>query len=167
VAVSVTAIYPGTFDPITFGHIDIISRAASMFEHVDVLVAAETGKNTLFSLDERLELARQVVSDIENVRVQQLEGLLTDYARANDVRIVVRGLRMISDFDIEFQMALTNRKLLPELETVFLTPNEKYIYLSASIVRELARLQAPLQEFVPECVAEKLVQKFANQTPTK
>ena len=164
---SVTAIYPGTFDPITFGHIDIISRAASMFEHVDVLVAAETGKNTLFSLDERLELARQVVSDIENVRVQQLEGLLTDYARANDVRIVVRGLRMISDFDIEFQMALTNRKLLPELETVFLTPNEKYIYLSASIVRELARLQAPLQEFVPECVAEKLVQKFANQTPTK
>jgi pantetheine-phosphate adenylyltransferase len=163
---SVNAIYPGTFDPITFGHIDIIHRAASMFEHVDLLVAAVSGKDTLFNLEERLELAQIVAADIDNVQVKQLDGLLTDYARANDVRIVVRGLRMISDFDIEFQMALTNRKLLPELETVFLTPNEKYIYLSASVVRELAKLRAPMHEFVPEFVAEKLARKLSKQTPT-
>ncbi|MBL7033543.1 MAG: pantetheine-phosphate adenylyltransferase [Candidatus Delongbacteria bacterium] len=159
---SVKAIYPGTFDPITFGHIDIIKRAATLFGQVEILVAAYTSKDTLFSLEDRIALARQAVAEIDNVVVKELSGLLTEYARANQVQVVVRGLRMISDFDIEFQMALTNRKLYPCLETVFLTPNEKYIYLSASIVRELGKLHAQLDEFVPKFVAESLYRKFAR-----
>lgn len=157
---NVKAIYPGTFDPVTFGHIDIIKRAASLFSQVEILIAASTGKETLFNLEERVKLAQQAVENLDNVSVQVLGGLLVDYARANGIQVVVRGLRMISDFDIEFQMALTNRKLLPELETVFLAPNEKHIYLSASIVRELAELHASLDEFVPGFVAQSLQQKF-------
>ncbi len=162
---SVNAVYPGTFDPITFGHLDIIKRAVAIFDRLDILVAAVSGKDTLFTLAERVELAERAVEGLDGVRVLRLEGLLSEYAREKEVRVIVRGLRMVSDFDIEFQMALTNRKLYQPLETVFLTPNESFTYLSASIVRELAQLHARLDEFVPDFVAQRLYAKFKGHGP--
>lgn len=150
------AIYPGTFDPITNGHLDILERALKLFDRVVITVARNTSKQPLFSEAERLELVRKSVSHLEHVEIEYFDGLLTTYARKKEATAIVRGLRAVSDFEYEFQMALMNRKLEESLETVFLMPNEKYTYLNSSIIREIARFGGDVSEFVPIPVQEAL-----------
>ena len=158
------ALTPGTFDPITFGHIDVIKRAAQLQDEVIVAVAASVRKNPLFTLDERVEMAREALKDIPNVRVEPFSGLLVDFAKEMDANVVIKGLRAITDFEYEFQMNSLNHKLSPELETVYLMSPSRYMYLSSSIVRELAMLQSnDMADFVPDCVCRALKEKFANQ----
>ncbi len=154
------AIYPGTFDPITNGHLDIIERAVKMFDKVIVTIARNSSKNPLFSDKERVEMIREAVKPWNQVEVDSFEGLLVDYARKRKAGVVLRGLRAISDFEYEFQLALTNRKLNDELETVFLMPSEKYTYLNSTIVREIARLGGDVSDFVPPVVKKAFVKKF-------
>jgi len=155
------AIYPGSFDPITRGHVDVIHRAAELFSRVIVAVADNEAKQTLFSVEERMEIIRETMGDA--VEVRRIDGLLVDFARAEGVFVVIRGLRAVSDFEFEFQMALMNRSLEPRLETVFLTPKEDYTYLSSRIVKEVARLKGDVSAFVPPKVAERLVRKYATR----
>jgi pantetheine-phosphate adenylyltransferase len=156
------AIYAGTFDPLTLGHLDLIDRSAEIFGEVILAVAVDSGKNTLFSIEERVEMAGSVIAEmrLENVNVMPFEGLLIDYARKMDVRILVRGLRAYSDFEAEFQMALTNRKLAPEIETLFMMPKEIHSYVSSSTVREVAAFGGDTAEFVPASVHARLADKF-------
>ena len=156
----ITAIYPGTFDPVTNGHLDIIERASSLFDKVIITVAINSNKKPLFSEDERLDMIKNVTKKYKNVSVDFFDGLLVSYAKKKKASVIIRGLRAISDFDYEFQIALTNKKLVPEVNTIFLMPNEKYSFLNSSIVRELASYNANLKEFVPEYVFKKLKQKF-------
>ena len=156
------AVTPGTFDPITFGHLDVITRAAQLMDEVIVAVAASAGKNPLFTLDERTDLARQATSHLPNVRVEPFSGLLVDFARANEAQVLVKGLRAITDFEYEFQQAALNYELAHELETVFIMSPPQYMYLSSSIVRELARFGSPVDQFVPTHVAEALACKFSR-----
>ncbi len=156
------AIYPGTFDPITNGHLDIIERAVKMFDKVIVTIARNSSKNPLFSDKERVELIREAVKGWKQVEVDSFEGLLVDYARKRNATIVLRGLRAISDFEYEFQLALTNRKLNDAMETVFLMPSEKYTYLNSTIVREIARLGGDVNDFVPSGVKKAFEKKFKN-----
>ncbi|MCK5571749.1 MAG: pantetheine-phosphate adenylyltransferase [Bacteroidetes bacterium] len=153
------AVYPGTFDPITYGHIDVVKRAAELFSHVIVLVAHNTSKTPLFSDDERSAMIKQVFRNHRRIRVDGFDGLLVDYARKHNASVIIRGLRAVSDFEFEFQMALTNRKLSRALDTVFLVPDEKYTYLNSSIVREVARLGGDVSEFVPPTVRRRLLAK--------
>lgn len=157
-----TAVYPGTFDPVTFGHLDVIKRVASLYEKVYIAVAISEEKSPLFSVEERVEMLKNAVKEYDNVQVEKFDGLVVDYAKKNSARVVVRGLRMISDFEYEFQMALTNRKLAPSIETVFMMPNESYSYLSSKLIKEVARMGAKVTEFVPEEVEEKLKRKIAK-----
>ncbi|HAV22180.1 MAG: pantetheine-phosphate adenylyltransferase [Ignavibacteria bacterium GWA2_55_11] len=154
------AVYPGTFDPITNGHLDILDRAVKLFDKVVISVARNSSKSPLFTDDERLALLQKAVRQHANVEIDSFQGLLVDYARAKKATAIVRGLRVISDFEYEFQMALTNRRLHEEVETVFLMPNEKYTYLSSSIVREIARLGGDVSDFVPKVVLEALKKKL-------
>ena len=157
------AIYPGTFDPITNGHLDLLHRAADLFDEVIIAVADSTPKDTIFSLSERLALAEKVIASNKfevRVSVESFSGLLVDYARKKGVQTLVRGLRAISDFEYEYQMALMNRHLGPELETVFLMPDEKYVYLSSSLVRQIARLGGDLGAFLPKAVLTALEAKL-------
>lgn len=154
------AIYPGTFDPITFGHIDVIDRAIELFSQVIVLVAKNASKSPLFSIDERLGMIREVLRDKKGVSIDCFDGLLVEYARRHKAKVIVRGLRAMSDFEYEFQMALTNRKLAPSVDTVFLVPHEDYTYLTSSIVREVARLGGDVSDFVPTSVQRRLTQKL-------
>ncbi len=158
----VSAIYPGTFDPITNGHLDILQRAALLFESVHVVVAVNVRKNTLFSLDERLELIRDCTSQMSNVHVSSFEGLTVDCLRRFNAKVVIRGLRAVSDFEYEFQMALMNKKLDAHCETVYMMPSEQYTYLNSSIIRELAALGGSVAEFVPALVEKKLHQKLGK-----
>ena len=153
------AIYPGTFDPITYGHLDIIKRAVRLFDHVIVSVAENPGKNPLFSTEERVDMIREVC-DIENVSVGYFQGLLVDYAREQKAAAVIRGLRAVSDFEYEFQMALVNRKLSEELTTVFLMPHEQYTHLNSSIVREVAGFGGDVSPYVPPPIIKYLNNKF-------
>jgi len=153
------AIYPGSFDPVTNGHLDVIERARKLFDEVVVAVADNDEKQPLFSLKERLDLLRETVGRIENVRVAQFKGLLVDFAKAEHAGAVIRGLRAVSDFEFEFQMALMNRKLDAAVETIFLMPKEEYTYLSSRIVKEIARLGGDVSGFVPACVARALGRK--------
>lgn len=155
-----TAIYPGTFDPVTYGHLDVVSRASGLYNKVIVAVAYSQEKNPLFTAEERLEMLRKATEDIENVEVVAFEGLVVDLAKDNNAKVVLRGIRMISDFEYEFQMALTNRKLAPEIETVFMMPNESYSYLSSKLIKEVAGLGADVSDFVPVEVGAKLKEKF-------
>ncbi len=155
----IKVVYPGTFDPITKGHEDVVRRAAGLFGEVIVAVA-ESRKGTLFSLDERVAMAREVFADFANVRVEGFNDLLMSYVRAKDARVVLRGLRAVSDFEYEFQMAGMNRSLHPDVETVFLTPAEKYTFISASMVREIARFGGDVSKFVSPSVALKLKDKI-------
>jgi pantetheine-phosphate adenylyltransferase len=157
------AIYPGSFDPVTNGHLDVIQRAASLFDEVIVAVAYNDAKHPLFSADERVELLREITAGMPNVTIASFKGLLMNFALENGACAVVRGLRAISDFEFEFQMALMNRKLQPEIETVFLTPKEEYTYLSSRIVKEIGRLGGDVREFVPPLVAERLKGKFSQK----
>ncbi len=154
------AIYPGTFDPITNGHLDVIERAAAMFDRVIVVIAINSSKTPLFSKDERLEIATSALRHIENVEVELFSGLIIEHARKCGARAIIRGLRAVSDFEYEFQIALMNRKLEPSVTTIFLLPNEKYTYLNSSIIRELARYNQDVSEFVPAKAAEMLREKY-------
>ncbi len=154
------AIYPGTFDPITFGHMDVIERAVALFSQVIVLVAKNTTKSPLFTIDERLAMIREVLRGKKGVSVDCFDGLLVEYAQHHKAGVIVRGLRAVSDFEYEFQMALTNRKLAPAVDTVFLAPHEGYTYLNSSIVREVARLGGDVSDFVPASVQRRLTQKL-------
>ena len=157
-------IYPGSFDPITNGHLDVINRAATLFDEVVVAVAFNEQKQGLFTAEERLALLREVSGAMPNIRIAQFDGLLMDFARKEGATAVVRGLRAVSDFEFEFQMALMNRKLEPQIETIFLMPAEKYTYLSSRIVKEIARLGGDVSSFVPVSVAKALRDRFAALT---
>ena len=157
------AIYPGTFDPITYGHIDILERAIKLFDRVVISIARNSSKQPLFSDKERLDLIRQVTTKYPQVEVDSFDGLLVEYAQKKKATAVVRGLRAISDFEYEFQMALMNRALDGGLETVFLMPNEKYTYLNSSIVREIARLRGDVSGFVPPVVKKALEGKLRSK----
>jgi pantetheine-phosphate adenylyltransferase len=153
------AIYPGSFDPVTNGHLDVIERACTLFDEVIVAVAINDQKQPLFAPDERLAMLRNAITN-DNVRVAPMEGLLVEFATSENARAVVRGLRAISDFEFEFQMALMNRKLDPDIETIFLMPKEEYTYLSSRIVKEIAKLGGDVSAFVPPQVAKALARKF-------
>ena len=155
---NVIAVYPGTFDPITLGHEDVVRRAAGLFGEVIVAVA-ESRAQTLFTLGERVEIAGEVFANFANVRVEGFNGLLMNFVQAHDARVVLRGLRAVSDFEYEFQLAGMNRNLYPEVETLFLTPAEQYTFISASMVREVARFGGDVSKFVSPYVMEKLQQK--------
>lgn len=152
-------IYPGTFDPITHGHEDLVYRASRLFDKVIVAVAVSSGKAPFFSLEERTEMARDVLSGYSNVEVTGFSGLLMEFARQQDAHIIIRGLRAVSDFKYEFQLAGMNRGLYPDVETIFLTPSEQYMFISATIVREIARLGGDVSKFVHPLVIERLRQK--------
>jgi len=154
------AIYPGSFDPVTNGHLDVIERARKLFDEVIVAVADNDEKQPLFSLEERLELLRETAGKIDHVRIAEFSGLLVEFARAEKAGAVIRGLRAVSDFEFEFQMALMNRKLDAAIETIFLMPKEEYTYLSSRIVKEIARLGGDVSSLVPVCVAKALSGKF-------
>jgi pantetheine-phosphate adenylyltransferase len=158
----VSAIYPGTFDPITNGHLDILNRATQLFEKVHVVVAVNVRKNTLFNLEERLELIQNCTSSMPNVHVSSFEGLTVDCLRRFGAKVVIRGLRAVSDFEYEFQMALMNKKLDAHCETVYMMPSEHYTYLNSSIIRELAALGGSVTEFVPPLVETKLHLKLGK-----
>ena len=155
------AVYAGTFDPITLGHLDVATRASRHFDHLTLAVSAESRKNLLFGTEERLDLARRAVAHLPNVDVQPFTGLLVEWAREHGEGTLIRGLRAFSDFEYEFQMALTNRKLAPDVETLFLMPREEYSTVSSTLVREIAALHGPVEKFVPPCVAEALRAKYA------
>jgi pantetheine-phosphate adenylyltransferase len=158
----IRVVYPGTFDPITRGHEDVVRRAAGLFGEVVVAVAASRSV-TLFTLDERVALARETFSDFPNVRVEGFDDLLMNYVRRLDARVVLRGLRAVSDFEYEFQMAGMNRTLDPEVETVFLTPAEQYNFISASMVREISRFGGDVSKFVSPAVAARLKEKRSTK----
>ncbi len=159
----IRVVYPGTFDPITRGHEDVVRRAAGLFDEVIVAVA-QSREKTLFSLEERVEMAQQVFANFANLRVAGFNGLLMDFVQAHDARVVLRGLRAVSDFEYEFQLAGMNRNLYPEVETLFLTPAEQYTFISASMVREVARFGGDVSKFVSPYVVNKLQQKnYSNK----
>jgi pantetheine-phosphate adenylyltransferase len=162
-----TAIYPGTFDPITNGHLDILERALKLFDKVIITIARNSAKNPLFSEEERLAMIHESVKHLKGVEIDCFDGLLVEYGRKKKATAVVRGLRAISDFEYELQMALMNRKLSENLVTVFLMPNEKYTYLNSSIVREIARHRGKIKQFVPPHVLRALEQKLHQQTKTR
>lgn len=158
------AIYPGTFDPITNGHLDILERALNLFDKVVITIARNSSKKPLFTEEERLQLMREAVKSFPHVEVDSFYGLLVDYCRKKQAIAVVRGLRAISDFEYELQMALMNRKLNPNVQTVFLMPNERYTYLNSTIVREIARLGGDVTDFVPKVVLKALKRKFTSKS---
>lgn len=156
----ITAIYPGTFDPVTNGHLDIIARAAKLYHKVIVAVAVNRNKQPLFDVDQRVALIEQVTTEFINVDIIGFDNLLVDCAKQQDANVVLRGLRAISDFEYEFQLAGMNRRLSPELETMFLTPAEQYGFISSSMIKEIARLGGDVSEFVPDNVLQRLIEKF-------
>lgn len=157
------AIYAGTFDPITLGHLDVIERAARIFDRLILAVAVHSRKEALFTLGERMKMARACVRRFTNVEVQSFDGLLVDYAHSRNVHVLIRGLRAFSDFEFEFQMTLTNRKLAPDIETLFLMPNEDYSYVSSSTVREVAMLGGDTRDFVAAPVHKALRAKLGRR----
>ncbi len=156
------AIYPGSFDPITNGHLDVIERAAKLFDSVLVGVAVNGEKEPLFTIDERTAMVRESVAGLANVNVDAFEGLLVNYAREMNAQVLVRGLRAVSDFEFEFQMALMNRRLDAQVETIFLMPKEQYTFISSRVVKEVAALGGEVNSFVPPIVENALKQRFAS-----
>ena len=157
------AIYPGTFDPVTYGHIDLIKRAQEIFSEVVVAVAHNPHKKPLFSVEERVGMLKKAVAGLGGVAVEDFRGLVIDYAHKKKAKVLIRGLRMISDFEYEFQMALTNRKLSADIETIFLMPQESYSYISSKLLKEAASLGADLSSFVPDFVERELKKKLGKR----
>ncbi|MGC8977017.1 MAG: pantetheine-phosphate adenylyltransferase [Candidatus Ratteibacteria bacterium] len=153
-------VYPGTFDPITYGHIDIVERSLKIFDKVIIAVSGFQKKNFLFSIEERIQLIKEIFKNNENVEVEGFDGLLIDYLKKKNIYVIIRGLRAISDFDYEFQMVLVNRKLCKEVETIFLMPREEFFFISSSIVKEIAKLGGNVSCFVPKNVEIALREKF-------
>jgi len=154
------AVYPGSFDPLTFGHIDIIERALEIFDEVIVSVFVNPNKKPLFTLEERIDILKNVLKDYSGVKIDNFSGLLTDYLREKKIKVVIRGLRAVSDLEYEFQYANANRTLCPEIETVFFMPRLRYSYLSSSVVREIARFGGDVSKMVPQYVAERIKEKY-------
>jgi pantetheine-phosphate adenylyltransferase len=158
-----TAIYPGSFDPLTNGHLDVLQRAAKLFDRVIVAIAKNESKNSLFTLEERLALVRPAIAHLENVKAEIFQGLLIEYAAKEKAQAIIRGLRAISDFEFEFQMALMNRKLDEKIETIFMMPKETYTFISSRIVKEIARLGGDVGSFVPPHVEAALKKKLSRK----
>ena len=154
------AVYPGTFDPLTLGHEDVVKRAAKLFDEVYLAIAESTAKRPLFSLDERVQIATELLAPIANIKVVRSSGLLTDFLKKQGADVILRGLRAVSDFEYEFQMAGMNRKLLPRVETVFMTPSDNYMFVSATIVREIATMGGDVSQFVSPLVVQKMQAKI-------
>ncbi len=154
------AIYPGSFDPVTYGHIDLIKRATRIFDEVVVAVVNNAANETLFNADERVAMLQETTQDIKNIHIEVFQGLIIDFAKKKKSNMLIRGLRMISDFEYEFQMALTNRRLDEHIETVFLMPSERYSFLSSTLIKEAASLGADVSSFVPEIVAKRIQEKL-------
>ena len=159
---NVIAVYPGTFDPMTLGHIDVVRRAAQLFDQIIVAVAAGHHKKTLFSLDERIEMARELVKPYPHVTVDTFSGLMRDFIVARGAKAMIRGLRAVTDFDYEFQLAGMNRSLMPDVQTVFLTPSDKYQFISSTFVREIATLGGEVDKFVDPLVEKRLLDKVRS-----
>ena len=157
------AVYPGTFDPITYGHLDLLKRATKIFDEVVVAVAHSTNKQPLFSVEERVSMVKKAVAGIENVKVDDFNCLVVDYMKKMEARTIIRGIRMISDFEYEFQMALTNRQLNSDVETIFMMPHESYCYLSSKLIKEAVMLGADVKQFVPKEIAEALTKKLRSE----
>lgn len=157
-----TAVYPGTFDPMTLGHEDLMRRAAGLFERLILAVAAGHHKRTMFTIDERIEIAREIAAPYPNVEIVPFHGLLRDFVVGNGAKVVVRGLRAVSDFEYEFQMAGMNRQLMPEVETVFMTPSDQYQFVSGTFVREIASLGGDVSKFVAPSVLRRLQERVAQ-----
>ena len=157
------AIVPGSFDPITNGHLDIIKRTSDLFDMVYVSILSNSTKSPLFSVDERMELIKRTTSDMPNVKVESFTGLLVDYARSRDAKIIVKGLRAVTDFEYEHQMSLINKQLAPEIETFFITTNLKYAYLSSSIVKEIANYGGDITEMVPHKIINDIKEKIGGK----
>lgn len=160
----IKAVIPGSFDPITNGHLDIIKRASKIFDEVIVAVLVNSSKHPTFTTDERIELINKVIKDLPNVKTDTFSGLLADYAKENNIKVIVKGLRAMSDFEYEFQMSLTNKKLNKDIETMFLNTNQKYMYLSSSIVREIGRYNGDISEFVPEAIHDEIKERLIKNT---
>jgi len=157
------AVYPGSFDPVTNGHMDVITRSSKIFDKVIVAVVKNRSKTPLFTVEERVKLLEKAVKGLPNVEVDHFEGLLVDFIRKKNAQVIVKGLRAISDFEYEFQMALMNRKLAPEVETVFMMTNHRYSYLSSSIVKEVGSLGGCIKDLVPEAVLSDIIKKLRNK----
>ena len=155
------AVYPGSFDPITYGHLDIIQRSSKVFDKVIVAVVKNRSKEPLFSVEERMNFIRRSITDLSNVEVDHFDGLLVNFVTAKKAQVIVKGLRAMSDFEYEFQMALLNRKLQPKVETMFLMTDHKYSYLSSSMVKEIAGLGGSIQDLVPEDILQDILDKFS------
>ncbi len=161
-----TAVYPGTFDPITLGHCDIVTRAAPLFDRLILGVAGSTGKNAVFSTEERVHLATEILADLSNVEVKRFDGLMVDFARENGATVVLRGLRAVTDFEYEFQLAGMNRKLMPEADTIFLPTSEQHTYISSSLIREIAKLGGDITDFVHPLVKDALDERVGSHKKT-
>ena len=157
------AIYPGSFDPLTFGHIDVVERAVKIFDKVIVAVAKNPDKAPLFTLQERVAMIQEVTKNQPKVEVDAFDGLLVEYAEKKGSSVILRGIRALTDFEYEFQMALTNRKLADNIETIFMMPSESYSYLSSRIIKEIARLGGNIRDFVPESVAKRLLERIRGK----
>jgi pantetheine-phosphate adenylyltransferase len=155
-----TAVYPGSFDPITNGHLDIVERSSEMFDNVVIAVFINPNKKPLFTVEERVDMIREVTRHLPNVQVDSFEGLLSDYARQRGAKVIIRGLRAVSDFEYEFQMALMNRKLNPNVETIFMSSSSKNIYISSTIIKEVSSLGGSISGLVPRVVENRLMEKF-------
>lgn len=156
------ALYPGTFDPITYGHIDVVERATALFSKIIILVARNTSKSPLFTADERVAMIRELFRRNKQIEVDSFDRLLVDYAKGKRASVIIRGLRAVSDFEYEFQMALTNRKLDANIDTIFLMPDERYTYLNSTIVREVARVGGDVSDFVPPAIRRRLVARMKD-----
>lgn len=158
------AVYPGSFDPITFGHLDVIKRGRSIFDQLIVAVAENTDKETVFSKDERVEMIREQIADMDNVTVDRFDGLVVNYLEEKNIKVLLRGIRTVSDFEYEFQMALTNRTFNKEVETLFIMPDEQYSFISSSLIKEAVSLEGDVSDFVPDPIQERLRAKLLDHS---
>ena len=162
-----SAIYPGSFDPVTNGHLDIIERTAAIFDKVTVAILVNSSKTPTFTVDERIDMLKKATAHISNVEIEFFDGLLVDFVRSKGAKVIIKGLRAVSDFEYEFQMAMLNKSVAPDIETLFMMTGNKYSYLSSSIVKELGRLGAPVDEFVPQAIMDNVTEKLRKDCKEK